>query len=290
MKMESLTRGFGRVVLQTKKHSPHILFAGGIIGIIGSTFLACRATLKLEETIDEIKQDIKEIETMKFQSERNNSLYSEQDYYRDLTYVYTKSAIKIGKLYGPSVIVGTISVAALTGSHVQLTNRNAALTATLTAVTRAYDEYRLRVREELGEEKERELYLGITEKEIEIDGKKETVKVLGGHTQYAQVFDRNNPNWKNDMEYNRIFIQCQQSYANHLLNARGHVFLNDVYDQLGLDRTRAGAIVGWVKDGDGDGYIDFGLFENIHNIDFLNEGADGVLLDFNVDGVVFDKI
>lgn len=286
---EKISRGIGRSVLKAKKNSPHIFFAVGLGGIIVSTVLACRATLKLEEVVDEIKADIKEIEMMKIESERNGTHYPEQDYYRDLTYVYAKSALRIGKLYGVPVIIGSISIAALTGSHVQLAHRNAALTATLAAVTKAYDEYRLRVREELGEEKERELYHGVMKETVEIDGKKKTITKIEGKSIYARFFEPNNPNWKNDMETNRVYIQCQQSYANHLLQSRGHVFLNDVYDQLGFDRTREGAIVGWVRDGDGDGYIDFDLFD-IGNMDFINGNARGCLLDFNVDGVVFDKI
>lgn len=286
---EKISRGIGRSVLQAKKNSPHIFFVVGLGGIIVSTVLACRATLKLEETMDDIKAELKEIEMMRVESERNGTHYPEQAYYKDLTHVYTKSAIRIGKLYGVPVVIGSVSIAALTGSHVQLAHRNAALTATLAAVTKAYDEYRIRVREELGAEKEQAIFDGVKEEKVEIDGKKEIVKSITGRSQYARFFEPNNVNWKNDLELNRIFIECQQSYANHLLKARGHVFLNEIYDALGFERTTPGSVVGWVLDGDGDGYIDFGLYDII-NVDFVNGNARGASLDFNVDGVVFDKI
>lgn len=290
----SVTRSFGRAILQSKKQSPHIFFAVGLIGIIGSTVMACRATLKLEKLVDEIQNEFKTIRQDKIRLDKNiNGKYDQNEYMRDLTFAYVRGAQKMIKLYGPSAVVGGLSIAALTKSHVQLSQRNAALTAALTAVSNAYEEYRSRVREEFGEEKELAIYQGcLLDDPEEVDklGELQKVgKVSNGASPYGRFFEGNNPNWQKDPEFNRIFIQLQQNYYNHQLQARGHVFLNEVYDALGLERSQAGAVVGWVKDGDGDGYIDFGLFD-VTNIDFINGNARGCLLDFNVDGIVYDKI
>lgn len=289
---QKVTRTVGRQILKTKMNSPHIFFVAGVVGIVGSAVLACRATLKLEKTVDEIKNDVLDVKMVASESRATNEDYNEQEYYKDLGYVYIKSAGKIVKLYGPSVIIGSISVASLTGSHVQLTRRNAALTATLTLVTKAFDDYRARVQDQIGKERELDIYHGISEQKIEIDGKKELVKVHDPKalSAYSVVFDASNRNWQKDMELNRIFIECQQNYANHLLRARGHVFLNEVYDQLGFDHTQAGQLVGWVSDGtEGDGYVDFGLYD-MSNVHFINGQPRGVILDFNVDGIVYNKI
>ena len=291
MNLNVITRSVGRAVLKTKKNSPHIFFGVGAIGVIGSTFLACRSTLKLEETVDEVKKDVEDVRDMANRVKDSGAKYTEEDFYKDLGYVYIKSVLKVARLYGPSILLGGASIAALTGSHIQLTRRNAALTVTLAAVTKAYETYRERVSEELGKERELELYHGIRDEAIDANGKKEAVKVAdaNGHSIYSRFFDEYNTNWTKDPEMNRIFIQCQQNYANHLLQSRGHVFLNDIYDSLGLDRSKAGSIVGWVRKGDGDGYIDFGMFE-IRNARFVNQIERSILLDFNVDGVVYDKI
>lgn len=291
MKFDMVTRGIGRSVLKTKANSPHIFFGLGLVGIIGSTVLACRATLKLEENLDEIKSGVEDVKLIAANSLHADIEYSEQDYYKDLGYVYGKSAFKAVKLYGPSIIIGGVSIAMLTGSHVQLTRRNTALTFTLAAVSKAYEEYRVRIQDELGTEREYELYQNIKTKTIEIDGKKQVVKVADadGFSPYAKFFDEYSTNWQKDPEINRIFLQCQQNYANHMLKVRGHVFLNDVYDSLGLERTSAGAVVGWVRNGDGDNYIDFGMFE-VANSRFINGLERSVLLDFNVDGVVYNLI
>lgn len=282
---ENVTRAIGRTILKTKKNSPHILFAGGLLGVVGSTILACRATLKLDKNLDEARRDLEEVKQIKEMS------YNEKEYYRDLTYVYVKTAVRFGRLYGPSLVLGSASVAALTGSHIQLTRRNAALSTTLALVSKAYDDYRERVREELGKEKELDLHNGLVTKEIEVDGKMEKRKIFDPNkmSPYARFFDETCIEWVNNNELNRIFLQCQQNYANHLLRARGHVFLNEVYDSLGLERSRAGAVVGWVIDGDGDGFVDFGIFDVTSNR-FVNGIEKSILLDFNVDGVIYDKI
>lgn len=278
-----VTRTVARQILKTKKNSPHIFFVGGVVGVVGSTVLACRATLKLEPVLDEISQDMKMVKNT-----NNLTNQTESEYYRDLGRMYGRSAFKLGKLYGPSLAVGTVSIAALTGSHVQLTRRNAALTATLAAVSKAYEDYRLRVQEEIGKDRELEIYRDIRDEKIE--GQKELVKATpGGWSPYARCFDESNVNFVKDSELNRIFIECQLNYFNHRLQTHGHVFLNEVYDHLGFERTREGSVVGWLRDGKGDGYVDFGIFE-AYNTRFLTGSERAVWLDFNVDGVMYDKI
>lgn len=289
-----VSRKVGRATLITKKNSPHIFFGLGLAGVVTSTVLACKATLKLDKTLDEIKREKDDLLQLKNPTNMygaDETSYSEREYYRDLGYVYTKSALKLGRLYAPSIVVGTVGIAALTGSHVQMTRRNTALTVTLAAVSRAYDEYRLRVAEVVGEDKELDLYRGIHDEKVMIDGKKELVKVIdpNGFSPYARLFDESNPNWKPNAEMNRITIQAQQNYFNHRLRAYGHVFLNEVFDALGFERSQAGAIVGWLCNGDGDCYVDFGIFE-AYNAQFINNQERSVWLDFNVDGIIYDKI
>lgn len=288
---DSVTRALGSKVLTFKKNSPHIFFAAGVVGAVGSTFLACRATLKLEATVDKIKTDVDAVKHLNEVSKKEGTDYQNHEYYKDLGYVYGRSINSIGRLYGPSVILGVASIGALTGSHVQLTRRNSGLTMALAAVTKAYDEYRIRIQEELGADREEEIYRNVQEVEQDIDGKPKTVKVIndGGYSPYARCFDETSLRWEKNAEINMMFLRCQQEYANHLLNARGHIFLNDVYDMLGLERTTAGQVVGWLRDGDGDTYVDFGIYAD-GNERFIMGNERSVWLDFNVDGVIYDKI
>jgi hypothetical protein len=114
------------------------------------------------------------------------------------------------------------------------------------------------------------------------------------YSQYARFFDEGCPYWSKDSEYNLTFLKIKEQYCNDLLKMRGHVFLNEVYDELGIPRTKAGQCVGWLysKDNtDGDNYIDFGLTE-INEVvrKFINGYTRTILLDFNVDGVIIDKV
>lgn len=289
----SVTRSVATAVLRSRKNSPHILFGLGVVGVVGGTVLACRATLKLDSKLDDIQDGIDTVKEMKSNIENPESDYTERDYYKDLLYVYGRGAVDIAVLYGPAVVISGASIAALTGSHVTLTKRNTALTATVGLLHKAYEDYRGRVRTELGAERELDIYHAVESKIIETeDGEaKEVLKVADPNkfSPYARFFDEYCTAWEKDAELNRLFVQHQQNYLNHLLQSRGHVFLNEAYDAFGMERSRAGAIVGWYLGGDGNNYIDFGLFD-VYNKDFINNRERSILLDFNVDGVIFDKL
>lgn len=283
---QKISRAVGNQKLTLQKNAPHITFGVGAFGVIVSTVLACRATLKLEETLTDIHDEINDVKQHREEGDPQRT--------QDLAYVYGKSVGKMVRLYGPPAIAMTASLGLMTHSHMEMTKRNKALMATIGGLTKAYDAYRERVRAEVGEDREREIYYGIHEETVlDENGKKVKAMVpLGDPSQiseYARLFDEYSPNWQKDPEMNRIFVQVQQNYANHLLKTRGHVFLNEIYDNLGIERSRAGAVVGWLDGGDGDNYIDFGLFTT-DKTGFVNGWERSVLLDFNVDGVIYDKI
>ena len=295
----SVIKKFSRQLLVAKKHSPHIFFGLGVAGTLASTVLACRATLKLSGTLDEVQRDIKMITDPTEESEWTTqliALQNEDPQKAQLAkstatlYVYGRSGLKIAKLYAPAIIVGTAAIVALTGSHVQLSRRNSALMAAYAAVSQAYANYREKVRAELGEEKELELYQAAT---AELVNSCQDDNVLAkdphGCSQYARFFDEYSRFWERDPEKNRMYLEIQQRYLNHRLTAYGHVFLNEVYDAIGVDRSPAGAVVGWLKEGDGDSYISFGMFE-ARNSRFIEGSERSILLDFNVDGIIYDKI
>lgn len=287
----------GRLALQTQAHSPTILFGAGVVGMVASTVLACRATLKIEEVLDE-NADMR----LKIKDTQLNSspdVYSEADAKKDMTVLYVQTAVKLTKLYAPAFAIGVLSVASLTKSHSILNRRNAAVTAAYAAVDQSFREYRSRVQGELGEEKEKELRYGVEQIEELEEGTNGPKKVKrkaatnNGASQYAVLFDESNPNWHTTREYSQFFIRTQQNYLNDRLHSHGSVSLNDAYDALGFPRTRAGYAVGWVLGSGGDDYIDFGLFserngEQMYDFMVGREGA--IWLDFNVNGVLIDLL
>jgi hypothetical protein len=294
----SVAMKFGRQILHMQKSSPQVMLAGGVVAGLTSTILACRATLKLSDVLE--KAEIQQITAEELHKSGANPDYDEKKYAKDLTVIKIRTILNVTKLYAPSAGLAMLSIGLLTGSHVTLSRRNASLTAAYATVDQAFQQYRERVRDQLGEEADRDLRYGTREDKETVDGddgKKKVVKhtrvAEGQPSQYAKFFDQLCENWVKNPEYNMIFLRAQQSYANDMLQARGHVFLNEVYDALGIERTGAGAAVGWVHGKGGDDYIDFGIFDDKNNSrvrDFVNGREDAILLDFNVDGVIWDKI
>lgn len=278
-------RVVGRPMLQAQAHSPEVLLVAGVVGVTTAAVLACRATLKLEEVLGEAEKKSAQIEELEIED------YSAQDKTKDQALLKVIVARKIVRLYAPSVGLGVLSVGALVGSHRILSTRNAGLIAAYGALEKGFAAYRERVMQEVGPEKERELrYGGVTHVR---DEETDVVKpvLAKGTSIYARFFDESSKNWNRQFGYNQIFLQAQQNYMNDLLRSRGHVFLNEVYDCLGLERSREGAVVGWVR-GNGDNYVDFGIFEGDtwSAMRFVNHDENSILLDFNVDGVIYDKI
>lgn len=294
-----LTQMVGRQLLVASKHSPRVLFAAGIVGVVATAVTASRATMNLSDTLEEHKNNL-DIAAKLIVEQRED--YTQQDYRKDVAVVYARAARDITRLYAPTVGIGIISVACLTGSHHILMKRNMALTAAYGMLDRGFKEYRRRVIDEYGEDADRRFRYDTEYRNHEYfdetDGQKRTevvrkVKQTNDYSIYARFFDESCGDvWSSVPEYNRIFLHAQQNFANDMLRARGHIFLNEVYDSLGLERSKAGAVVGWVWDNGGDNRVDFGIFEGSRPAirEFVNGQEGAILLDFNVDGVIYDKI
>lgn len=301
----SAVKLLGNKALAIQAHSPEILLAAGLTGVVASTVLACRATLKVDQVLEAHRATIEHIdnfvELASVGAVKNE--YTDQDRKQDLTVVYIQTAQQVAKLYAPAVIVGVASISCILGAHNILKARNLAVMAAYKTLDEGFKAYRNRVAEAYGEDKEYMLRHGlqveqVIETEIGKDGKAKKVKstkmVLADPTMpsiYARFFDEGSTQWSPTPMYNLLFLRNQQDYFNDMLRVRGHVFLNEIYDALGLERSHAGQIVGWVV-GHGDSFIDFGLYDGTkpRHPDFVNGKEPNVLLDFNVDGVVYDMI
>lgn len=303
---KNVTRNFNKASLKLKKYSPEILVVAGVVGTVASAVMACKATTKVGQIMDKAKKDIKLIHDSVEHPENLPEEYTVEDSKKDLAIVYTHTGLDLIKLYGPSVALGVLSIASILTSNNILRKRNVAIAAAYTVVDSGFKEYRGRVIERFGEELDKELKLNIKAKEFEetvVDGKgkektvKKTVNVAepNEYSDYARCFDDGCAGWDKDSEYNLMFLRHQQNHANELLRSNGYLFLNDVYDMLGIPRTRAGQVVGWIYDEKnpiGDNYVDFGIYDITRekNRDFVNGYERSIWLDFNVDGNILDLI
>lgn len=302
---KNITRSLHRVGFKLKKHSPEILMVAGVAGVVTSTVLACKATTKLSTILDEGKENAEKINNY-VEEKGYSDEYTETDHKKDLTITYTQTGIKVAKLYAPSVALGVLSLTAILSSHHIVKKRNIALAAAYTTIDKSFKEYRERVVDRFGKDLDRELKYNIKTEEVEetvVDEKgkekkvKKTINVVDPNTysEYARFFDDGCAGWDKDAEYNLTFLKQQQNWANERLQSVGHLFLNEVYDMLGIPRTKAGNIVGWVYDEKnpvGDNFVDFGIYDNqnVSKRNFVNGYERVILLDFNVDGNILDLI
>ena len=298
--MKSVNGVASKTVMKLKKHSPEILVVAGIAGTVVSVVLACKATTKVAEILDETKGTLDTIHEGMETGAINGQEYTTEDGKKDTVVVYAQTGMKLAKLYAPAIILGTLSITSILASNNILRKRNVALGAAYAAIDKSFKEYRGRVIERFGEQVDTELKYGIKAKkfeEIEVDpetGKekkvKKTVMVADPNLQsdYAVYFDSKSRNYETNPDYNRMFLKAQQAFANDKLQTRGHLFLNEVLDDLDLPRTPAGQIVGWTKDGP-DGYVNFRIVEvERETEDGRHEPA--LLLDFNVEGNIWEKM
>lgn len=302
------TRSAAKAVLKTKENSPHIFFALGIAGVVGGTYLACKATLKAPEVLDagkekvekaktDIESDLKQVEKLEDQLDLKEVGDVEYDNIAEfegqmkMARTYSGVAFDVVKLYAPAIIVTGVGIACLTGSHVQLTRRNAALTMSLASLSRAFKEYRVRVAGVVGPDEERDLYQGV--KTITVNGPEgaEQVKVYTGQgrSPYAFCFSKSTSSaWVDDAETNCMFAELLERQLNRRLDIFGHVFLSDVLDALGMEQTEESRVVGWMANNPvGDGYISFGVDQWAVK-DFLDP-VEGCWFNFNVDGPIHTK-
>ena len=282
-----MTRALGSADLFLKRNAPTILTSAGVVGFMATTVLACRATGKAIDVMPKISEDVREVkEVLPFEDEKAKM--------EALIRVYARSSVTLLKVYYPVVLTGSASIICVLSAHNMMRQRQASLLAAYTALDASYKAYRSRVAERYGEDADHEFYRGVARTKLRAldetgeDGEEQIDMHSVRPSPYARFFDETSNNWTKTPEYNLLFLRSQQDWANDRLRAYGHIFLNEVYDGLGLERSQAGQIVGWKLDGNGDGFVDFGLYSigDDSSRAFINNIEHTVLLDFNVDGPI----
>jgi hypothetical protein len=305
MNLGVITRAAGKVGLVLSKHSPAMLSVIGGVGVVATAVLASQETLRVKEVVE---PHVENLELISATLEDESKQYSDQDALHDRTVIYARLGRDLLKLYAPALVVGVLTIASIAASHRISAKRIAGLTAAYGALDQSYRRYRGRVEQALGEEGMKELDTKIREQakkdiaerrkpDADISEIGDSIFDLAGASQYAVLYDENAATWNKNRNLSTSILRAQENYANDLLNCRGYVMLNEVYAGLGLPQTSAGAVVGWIRkdDGGADGYITFGDWD-ANYFDDIYKDVDGVcearrwILDFNVDGVIWDRI
>ena len=288
-----------------KKNSPQILVFSGIAGLITAGVLACVATKKLGDVQEDHRIQKEKIEnrTIKAGGDLEKQKAEVQ---QDLKKEQGKYVLELVKLYSGPVVLAAGSAFAIVKGNDILQKRNLALAAAYTTLDGAFREYRSRVVDRFGEDVDKELRTGAHREKIETvetdeNGKEKKVKVnglvagpnLSGYARYFGYGDSKaaEPNF----DYNDMFLRGMQATFNKMLKIKGYVFLNDVYEALGYERTIAGQSVGWVydrnRDDHGDNCIDLRI-EEVYRADEVRPGMwEKVhVIDPNVDGDIMNHL
>lgn len=300
MKITEIAKG---VFNAAKRKSPEILLSAGVVGIVVTVVTACRATLKVNEVLDEHKETMEKIRNYP-ESEK----YSEADRKKDTTITYIQTGFKLAKLYALSVGCGALTVTAFLAGHNIMRKRNVALSAAYTAVSKAFNEYRERVKKKFGDEVEKDILLGIEEVEVEekvVDekGKEKTQKTKkkvpnGKGNGFVKYITKANPYYSSNKSYFENWANLLQRHLNDKLKAHQiggfcTLYLNDVWSDMALGEEVEAIDEGWIYDlrnPFGDNYVQL----NCEAVDLPNENTGefepAYAVWFNTDGNITEEL
>ena len=285
----------------TTQHAPEICVGAGIAGGIATTALACRATLKVNEVCEENSEMYARIDALLECEDVPESEYSEEDAKNDRVILAAGTFKAVAKNYGPVVLLGTASIASILCGMNILNKRNMFLVAAYTSLDAGFKTYRTRVIDELGEEADWRFRTGAIQKKIDMDvvdeksGEVKTKKVKTDVIEegiepidYTINFSREAIHIRDRMDVtgSLSYIDGCESSLNSVLRAKGFLTLNDARVTLGVPEIWYGQIVGWTMDGTGDNEVHL----NPKVIYDEKLGHNTIILDPNVDGLMFNKI
>lgn len=297
----SITTAFYTGIARISKHAPTILSVTASAGVIATGYLAWKAGTRFEDVEgrdwDRRKECLKNADIIPDEDvpkiERKNRILFILDTVRTVA---------------PAAIVGAATITMIYFSNSISKKRLAAMGAAYTTLQTAFDGYKRTMVEALGKESVEKILkpklpnVGKSAEEIlSSDNKSDAANVsdavvnsLKALSPYARIIaEESSTCWDPNEDYTSQNLAAVQLWANRRLERKGHLFLNEVFDQLGLSRTREGAVVGWLKNGEGDNYVSFGDFDaSIYRVpnDNYTRVDSNFIVDFNVDGVIWDKI
>lgn len=297
----SITTAFYTGVARISKHAPTILSITASAGVIATGYLAWKAGTRFEDVEgrdwDRRKECLKNADIIPDEDvpkiERKNRILFILDTVRTVA---------------PAAIVGAATITMIYFSNSISKKRLAAMGAAYATLQTAFDGYKRTMVEALGKESVDKILkpklpnVGKSAEEIlSSDNKSDAAYVsdavvnsLKALSPYARIIaEESSTCWDPNEDYTSQNLAAVQLWANRRLERKGHLFLNEIFDQLGLSRTREGAVVGWLKNGEGDGYVSFGDFDaSIYRVpsDDYTRVDSNFIVDFNVDGVIWDRI
>lgn len=201
-------------------NSPKILIGTGIGLGVGTVVLAVKGTPKALELIEKKK------------AEEN------KDKLTPIEVVKTT-----WKCYVPAALTGVTSIAFIIGADAKYTKRHTALMAAYKLSETALTEYRDKVVETIGEKKELAIRDEIDKDRMEKNPVTNSEVVVTDRGTTLCLDPTSGRYFESDIDHIR---KAENELNRRMLHDMfGYVSLNEFYDELGLDHTDVGDIVGW---------------------------------------------
>lgn len=315
----SLKGNFLKVGAKISKKSPEILMVCGAVTFVGTVVVACKQTLKCEDILDKHNRSMSDInDCLELAEETPDKVeYTLEDAKRDRFIAYCQTGLGFARIYAPAFLLGTVSLVCFGCSFNIMRKRNLALTIAYGAIEHAFNEYRSRVKSELGEESDRYFRYGFKKvRDAVIEGRDSEGNRIAVNADEIDAVpwdesEKRDSTLDNatflfapetskyyfpDELHNDMTISAARNVAQVEYNMKGFLFLNEVLKDLGLQEVPYGQLVGWKK-GFGDDEINFRV-EKIHRKASSDPNRNPLglthetiyLFDFNTCGIIWDKI
>lgn len=248
-----LTKSVG---LMLAKNSPTILTGLSVTGLVSTVILAVKATPKALSLIDD--------ERLERADEDENFIYGS-------TPLPKKDLIKLTwKCYIPTAVTGALTVACIVSGNSIHLRRNAALAGLYSLSEKALKEYKTKVVETIGKNKERDIRDEIAKDRVLNTPIVDSEVILTGKGNVLCLETLSGRYFRSDIEQiKRVLNGLSRELLSDMF-----VTLNEVYYGLGLSATKMGEMVGW--------NIDDGLIEADFSAQLGEDGNPCIVLDFTI--------
>lgn len=300
---DAATRFGHKAAFKIKKASPELLLVGGIVCIVGGTVLACKATKKASDILDEGHDEVEVMREAIDDPEGNLVKVDEKEVKKGIAKSKLRTLGRVAGAYAPAVALGSAGIAMIFTSHGIMRKRNGALLASYNALDAMFKTYRARVlEEEDGKERDRRYLLGNDISEISEDQMNEFDLVrrvnedAGGMlSQYPEWygmhtvrFDANTSAAFSMHPFSNLNrIRSTESVMTSRLHEKGYVSLNEVLHELHMDPVPWGQLVGriWMPGEEDDNEF---VIEAVE----VNQDQPGspIILNFHLDGMIWDRL
>lgn len=229
-----------------KKNESRIELGAGIASLVGCVIVSSKATLKINDILDEGKADLEKVNTgleMVKEGKVSPEEYTEKDAATDRFIAYRKMVIKMIKNYLPAVVFGVVGIGLLLKSHAVMESRVKELASEVAAISSSFMNYRQNVVNELGEDADRRFLIG--QKNEETKENNSSFETANNPTSFVYEIDIASGLYDKNVDiYNGNLIAAERD-VNDKLNNEGTLTVAEIIKVLGKRRKPTQAEMHW---------------------------------------------